>query len=263
MPITLPERPLKLSRKARPGYVAAYLGGILLLVIGTVIMVWQADGLQRDWKISRNPVVVEDGDVRNGECTTRKGIFTDCEGHLSYVVDGKPYETDVALMFVDIHSGDYLVDIVRSGDAPQLATMSIGIDKLWNRLGLFAVLMLFTLGGGLVLMWQGARNMRAASVLSRPTRLSAIPVSVESATKSGRRTNYTIRDPAGRRPKAKFIASFRSNEEPLMLQNDKGEVFGVAVKHPATPVPVLLDSELKRLDLTPEERMAATASIPG
>lgn len=262
MPITLPERPLKLSRKARPGYVAAYLGGVLLLGIGAFLVVWQIGGLQRDWKISRNPVVV-DGEVRDGECTTRKGIFTDCEGHLSYAVDGTQYETDVALMFVDMHSGDYMVDIVRSGDEPQLATMSIGIDKLWNRLGLFAFLTLCTVGGGLVLMWQGARNMRAASILSSPARFSAIPVSVDSATKSGKRTNYTIRDPAGRRPKAKFIASFRANEEPLLVQNDKGELVGVAVRHPASPVPVLLDSEMKRLDLTPDERAAAVASLRG
>ncbi|MFO1202833.1 MAG: hypothetical protein U1E58_09390 [Tabrizicola sp.] len=261
MPITLPERPLKLSRKARTGYLAAYLGALVLIAIGAFLMVWEAGDLQRDWKISRNPVVV-DGEVRDGECTTRKAIFTDCEGHLVYAVDGTQYETDVALMFVDIHTGDYMVNIVRSADEPQLATMSIGIDKLWNRLGLFGFLMLCTVGGGLVLLWQGAQNMRAASILARPAAFSAIPVSIESAAKSGKRTNYTIRDPAGRRPKKKFIASFRRNEEPFLVETDRG-VVGVAVKHPASPVPILLDSELKRLDLTPEERDAAVAALRG
>jgi len=263
MPITLPERPLKLSPKARPGYIVAYLSGILLLALGVFLMAWETEGLQRDWKISRNPVVVDDGDVQDGECKTRKAIFTDCEAHLVYMADGTQYETDVALMFVDFNTGDYMVDIIRSGDDPALATMSIGIDKLWNRLVVFTLLMLLMIGGGLLLMWQGARNMRAASILSRPSNLSAIPVSVESATKSGKRTNYTIRDPAGRRPKAKFITSFRANEEPLLVQNEKGDLVGVAVKHPASPVPVLLDSELNRLDLTPEERAAAVASIQG
>jgi hypothetical protein len=256
MPVPLPDRPLKLSRAARPRYLGAYFGAIVLIAIGAFLMVWEAGDLQRDWKISRNPVVV-DGDVQDGKCTTRKAIFTDCEGHLVYAVDGKSYETDVALMFVDLHTGDYMVDIVRSGDAPQLATMSIGIDKLWNRIGLFAFLMLCTVGGGLALLWQGARNMRASSMLAHPAKLAAIPVAIDSAAKSGRRVNYTFRNPSGRRPKAKFIGSFRSGEAPLMISNERGELFGVAVTHPSTPVPVLLDSGLQRLDLSPEERAAA------
>jgi hypothetical protein len=259
--LALPDRPLKLSRSARPRYLGALFGAFVLLLIGGFIMVWQLPGLQRDWSISRNPVLVPDGDVQNGECTTRKGIFTDCEAHLSYVVDGQQYETDVALMFVDFHSGDYWVDIVRSGDNPGLATMSIGIDKLWNRLIVLGLFMLLLIGGGLVLLWQGAQNMRAAGQLAQKGRMEAIPVTIAAVTDAGRRTNVTIRDPAGRKPKKQYISGFGKAEEPLILEGPTGEAVGIAVRHEGSPVPVLLDRGLARLDLTAEERAAALASI--
>jgi hypothetical protein len=260
---TLPDRPLKLSRKARPGYFWVLVGALFLMAIGAGLMIWQMPDLQRDWKISRNPVLVPDGLVQNGECNTRKGIFTDCEAHLSYAVDGQQYETEVAIMFVDIHTGDYMVDVVRSGDDPGLATMSIGIDKLWNRISLLAFLLLFTLVAGFVLLLQGARNMRASGVLAQRSKLQAIPVAIDTVAKAGRRVNVTFRNPDGKRPKTKFTSSFARNEQPLILQTAQGGTVGIAVKHPATPVPVLLDSGLLRLDLTAGERAAALALIGG
>jgi hypothetical protein len=259
--ITLPDRPLKLSRHARPGYFWALMGALLLVVIGLFILVWQVPGIQHDWTISRNPVLVQDGRIEDAKCTTRKAIFTDCEAHLSYVVDGTPYETDVALMFVDFHTGDYTVDIVRSGDDPSLATMDIGIDKLWNRIIMAALLILLMVGGGFALFLQGARNMRASGLLARPAAFEAIPVAIASVAAAGKRTQVTISNPAAAKPKASFMSSFRKDEEPLIMQNDAGEAYGIAVKVAGTPVPVLLDRGLLRLDLTAAERTAALASI--
>ena len=50
--------------------------------------------------------------------------------------------SDVKLFFVDFHSGDYTVDLVISGDKPELATISIAIEKFWNRVILLAVFLL-------------------------------------------------------------------------------------------------------------------------
>lgn len=55
MPITLPERPLKLSPKARPGYIVAYLSGILLLALGVFLMAWETEGLQRQLEDQPQP----------------------------------------------------------------------------------------------------------------------------------------------------------------------------------------------------------------
>jgi hypothetical protein len=253
----LPDRPLKLSRKARPGYFGLFFMALFLIVLGGFLMFWQLPGLQHDWKISRNPVVVLDGDIQDARCRTRKAIFTDCEAHLSYAVAGQSYETDVELMFIDFHAGDYMVDLVRSGDDPALATMSIGIDKLWNRVGLLAFLLLCTLGGGLLLLWQGARNMRAAGQMAGRGRMTVVPVTIENVASTGSKTNITIRDPAGARPKTKYVSSFGKSEAPLILANGQG----VAVRLEGTRMPVLLDRDLQRLDLTDTERAAALASI--
>lgn len=260
-PIVLPDRPLKLSRHARPGYWGLFIASIILLALGTFLLLWQLPGVQRDWKISRNPVIVSDGYVQDGKCETRKGFFTDCEAHLSYMVDGTQYETDVTLMFVDFHSGDYTVEIVRSGDDPSLATMDIGLDKLWNRLIMLGLFLLLFLGGGLFTFWQASQNMRASGQLARRGRMEAIPVTIAAITAAGRNTNVVIRDPAGRRPKAKFTSRFGKKEVPLLLETPDGGTVGVAVRHEGSPVPVLLDRELKRLDLTEAERTAALAAL--
>lgn len=259
--ITLPQRPLKLSRHARPAYFWALIGAVFLMVIGLFMMVWQLPGIQHDWTISRNPVLVQDGNIENAKCTTRKAIFTDCEAHLSYVVDGTPYETEVSLMFVDFNTDGYTVNIVRSGDDPSLATMDIGIDKLWNRVILLAVLLLFTIGGGFALFLQGARNMRASGLMARAGMYDPVGVTIAAVAKTGKRQQVTMTNPAGAKPKAQFMSSFRKGEEPLIMQTSTGEVFGIAVKPAGTPVPVLLDRGLMRLDLTADERAAALASV--
>jgi hypothetical protein len=259
--ITLPQRPLKLSRHARPGYFWALVGAMFLIVVGLFILVWQAPGIQHDWTISRNPVLVQDGNIENAKCTTRKAIFTDCEALLSYVVDGAEYHTEVSLMFVDFNTDGYTVEIVRSGDDPSLATMDIGIDKLWNRVILLAVLLLFTLGGGVALFLQGARNMRASGLLARAGMFEPVRVAIAAVAATGKRQQVTITNPAGARPKAQFMSAFRKGEEPLIVQTNKGEVYGIAVMVPGTPVPVLLDRGLMRLDLTEAERATALASV--
>ena len=258
-PMLLPDRPLKLSRKARPGYFSVIAMALFLIALGGLLMFWQLPGLQHDWKISRNPVIVVDGDIQDASCRTRKAIFTDCEAQLSYAVDGQSYESDVELMFVDFHARDHVVDLVPSGEEPSLATMSIGIDKLWNRVGLLAFLFLCTLGGGLVLLRQGAWNMRATVQMAGSGRMTVVPVTIAGVTSSGSRTNVIIRDPAAARLKAKHVSSFGRNEEPLILPDGQGLV----IRLEGTRVPILPDRGLQRMDLTDDERATALASIAG
>lgn len=259
--LPLPDRPLKLSRHARPGYFWSIIGGLLLVVAGVFLLVWQGPGLQHDWIIRKNPVVVWDSEVQNGECTTRKAIFTDCSAHLVYSVDDQRYEVDAAVMFVSFDSGDYMVDVVRSGDDPSLATISIGLEKLWNRIATMAVFLLFTLGGGLMLFLQGTRAMRNATLLSGAGRFSVVPVSIANIQSAARRKVVTINDPSGKRPKAGFAQTFGKKEEPLIRQDQAGRTFGLAVKREGCEVPVLLDTRLERLNLTEAERQTALAAL--
>ncbi len=258
--LTLPSRQLKLSKKAIPGFRGSIFAGLLMVAGGGGLLYWQQPGLLHDWTISRNPVVVYDGDIQDGECTTHNGFFTDCSAHLAYDVDGTHFETDASLVFVDIHSGDYMVDLVRSGDDPSLATMSIGIEKLWNRIIVLAVLLAFTAGIGLLLIKKGFSDRRAARQLSQPGQMRVVPVVITSVESQKKRNNFTYRNPQGARPKAKFVAVFPRGEEPLLVGEGESTV-ALAVKHEGSDMPVLLDSGLERLDLTPGERRDALSSL--
>jgi len=218
--------------------LGAYFLSLFLIAIGAGIGYWQMPGLQHDWTISRNPVVVYDGDVQNGECTTRKAIFVDCSAHLSYVVDGQRYETDTSLMFVDFHSGDYEVDVVRSGDKPELATMSIGIDKLWNRAIFFLFLLGFTLGLGVYLFARSLGAKRAVGLMAGAGKLQALEVVVTSVAEGKRGDAITFQNTKGARPKAKFISTIGKKETALMWAAN-GATMGYEVQHQATHTPVL------------------------
>nr|OAP92373.1 hypothetical protein A4U53_03730 [Rhizobium leguminosarum] len=76
----------------------------------------------RDFQISQNPLTLENGDVQNGRCTTRRAVFTDCEARLVYSYGGRDYDTEVEVMFVDFHTGDYETGlvIVSSAKAPRV-----------------------------------------------------------------------------------------------------------------------------------------------
>ena len=112
--------------------------------------IWQGPGLWRDWQISQNPLTMPTGDLLDGECGTRRGL-TDCEARLVYDCGGRSYDTHVSLAVLDFSSGDYEVELVISRDRPELATVSLGLDMLWNRLAVFAVFMLFFVGGPLAM----------------------------------------------------------------------------------------------------------------
>jgi hypothetical protein len=259
--LSLPDRPLSISKKARPAYWGQIFLGLFLIALGAGISYWQVPSLQHDWTISRNPVLVYDADVQNGKCTTRKAIFTDCSAHLSYVVDGTRYETESTAMFVDFHTGDYMVDVVRSGDDPSLATMSIGIDKLWNRVIVLLVLLGFTLGIGVVVLAKALGLKRDAGIMARPGRMTVHEVLVTGVTQGKRANAIAFQNPRGPNSKTKFISSFGKTEAPMTRGGPNGETFALSVLQAGAKLPVMLDAGLERLDLTAAERDAAMAGL--
>ena len=259
---TLPTRPLKLSSGTIAGPRGLVFLLLILLGLGGFMLWWQLPGLIRDWRINQNPIVVFDSDVQDGHCTTRKAIFTDCEARLVYAYNGTDYASDVQLMFVDIHSGDYSVDVVISGDKPELATLSIGLEKLWNRsimLGLFA---LFFLGGAPALLLQSLRARRQSRELEAPGRMLLTPVEIGQVGAVRGMAQVTYFDRVQQGKKAKQLTSeFPKGTGPMLLANRMGVVQGLGVRHEGASQVALLDEGLTRLDLTEAERSAMLAQI--
>ena len=177
----LPDRPIKVDPKAlsRPAgtLIGAIVIGALLLFMGY----WQLPALIQDTQIRQNPLVVYDSDVRNGECTSRQAIFVDCSADLVYSYNGVHYEKSVSLFFIDFHTGSYDVDVVISRDKPELATISIALDKYWNRVLLLGA---FLIGFGIMVVMaivSAAKVARARKVLAQPGRLTLTPVAITRA----------------------------------------------------------------------------------
>ncbi len=248
---TLPDRPIQIDARAVSRPSGTLLGAGIIAALLAFMAIWQIPSLLRDAQIRNTPVIVTDGEVRDGECTTRKGFFVDCSAHLSYDVQGQHYESDVKLFFVDFHSGDYAVDLVISGDKPELATISIAIEKFWNRVILLAV---FLLGFAALVLGAVITTARIRAVQRRlavPGRLTLLPVEVEERGRVRGKAQYGYQAEGS---KATGTTLFEKGAEPLILWNADGVPQGFAVRHEAADLPVLLDKGLMRLDLSAEER---------
>ncbi len=255
-PFSLPERPLAVSPDSvRPprGLIVALL---VMLALLAGMAIWQGPGLWRDLQILHNPVTLHDGQVIDGECTTRRGI-TDCSARLVYDFKGQSYDTVSGMAFVDFGSGDYLVDIVISGDRPELATMSIGIEKIWNRVIVFAAAVLLFGGGMVATMRQWLRARRHRRDWQGSGRLALVPVTITQVHRQRGAVTVSYRDGSG----PVTVTRFTGPAGPLTLPDAVGAATGIAVRRDGGAQPVLLDEGLDRLDLTADERAAALSQI--
>lgn len=254
--IKLPARPLALQRGAISIPLAYYFSTPVLLAIAIFMMVMEGPGILRDYTISQNPLIVE-GNI-DGSCRTRKAFFTTCEVDLSYEQNGQRYDKNVEVMFVDLHSGDYETGLVVSADHPELATITLGLDMLWNRIITLAVFTLLLGGGGLAMIFFALRIVRARAQLQHPAPLTVIPVEITGMETKRGRLAVTYADRLSER-KTKRVAHthFESGHEPIIVGDAGSHPVALAVWHGATSLPVLIDDRLERIDMTPEERREA------
>lgn len=258
--IPFPSRPVAATRSVfSPPRGFAFT----ILVLGALAVFlgwWQGPGLIRDLQINQNPLELYDYDF-DGECTMRRGI-TDCEVDLTYSHEGQNYESHVSFAFIDFHSGDYEAGVVISADKPELATLTLGLDMLWNRLAVFCVLMLIVVGGAIVMVFNTIQALSANGKVRHPApgRLVAVDIGSVQEQRGKVLVNY-IDHPKGPRSKRQSNTSFASGQAPLTTFDDKGQLVGVAFQRDDRSLPVLLDDRLERVDITPEERNAALAAV--
>ena len=258
--LNLPNRPLSLAPNVISTPRAYFWSTPIMLVLAIFLFIWEAPGVYRDFQISQNPLVLESGDVQNGRCTTRKAIFTDCEARLVYTHNGHDYATEVEVMFVDFHMGDYETSLVISADHPELATISLGLDKLWNRIITLAVLTVLLGGMGVGMIFLTLRIWRVKGQLRHPAFLVPAPVEITAFDRRRNVLSSTYNDKiAGDKTGRSSYTRMKSGEEPLIVGSLNGKPVGLAVRHGKTALPVLLDNHLQRVSLTDDERTTALA----
>lgn len=241
---------------------ASYFSMPILIALTVFMLVWETPGILRDWKINQNPVVLDDGTISDGKCTTRKGFFTTCSAHLHYAYKGQTYDKDAEVMFVDLHAGDYETNLVISGDEPELATLSLGIEKLWNRIITLAAFVALLGGACVAMIFLILRVWRVRGQLRHPAELIPVPVEVTAFDRRGKRLSVTYADKiAGRKTGRSTYTQFEPGQEPLVIGETGDKAVALAVWHGKTALPILLDQRLERIDLSEQERVAALAPL--
>lgn len=259
--LPLPSRSIGIKGRPFAAPAAFLFSVVILTALAIGLAWWQGPGLWRDYQISQNPLTLNDWDMVDGECSTRRGL-TDCEAHVTYSYEGQDYDKYITIAFVDFSSGDYLVDLVISADDPDLATISLGLDMLWNRLAVFAAFMALFVGGPLFMIWSAIQAQRANRSANIAGRVDVVPVHVMGVDeKRGNQSVGYVRVVNGKRKSGMIRSFFNGGEAPLMAVGDDGEWYGVAVKSEQLPMPVLLDSRLERLDISDAERQHALAAF--
>jgi hypothetical protein len=258
--LVLPNRQLSLAPNVISTPRAYFWTTPFILAIVVFLCIWEAPGVIRDFQISQNPLLLENGDVRNGHCTTRRAVFTNCEARLVYTYKGQNYDTTVEVMFIDFHTGDYETGLVISADHPELATMSLGLDMLWNRIVTLTVFVALLGGMSLAMLFFTLRIWRVNRQLSYPARLLPVPVEITAFDRRRGVLSITYNDKiASDKTGRSAYTRMKDGQEPMIVGEANGKALGLAVRHDDTALPVLLDNNLQRIQLSEDERTAALA----
>ncbi len=253
-----PRRPLRILRTGVPSVLGLGLLGVLMLAFVAGIAVWMGPGILHDWEIRGNPVEVPQARISNGKCRS-KLVLVSCEADLAYAVDGKRYGRHVSFSFVDVHFGDYTANVVRSADKPELATLDIGLEAMWNRIATAVGGIALFLAIGIGLFRNAGRSAGLKKIARRSDQLTPVTVTVTQMTKSWLGKNVSCTYAAvGAKPR-KFAERMKKKEDPFFLDGRTA----LAVVPGSSPTPILVDEALTRIDLNDAERHALLAARHG
>lgn len=264
---SFPRRPLKLGEASlRHKLFSVFtVGGLFLIMagMGGGIFFWmlgdEIPGIQRDFEIAKdaerfNPLakapspLLRKSQPVTGECSTRI-ILVECKTKLHYIAaDNRPAQLAINFSLIDFRFGDYEAAPVRSASRPEMMTIDLAINTLWQRV-LFVVLMT-SLGVVLVLMapFSLLGSLKIRRKMLELSGKALHPVSLRITKQAQGHIFYKFETPSGvKKYKALFV-----KEKPFMLGDS--EMLGVVAAGSDYAYP--LDDVLRRLDFTDAERAA-------
>ena len=249
-----PRRPIRILRTGVQSVFGLIFLALVSLAMGGGFAAWMVPDIVKDVQIRANPVAVPQAGIREGRCKTKLVLVT-CEAKLAYSVGPNRYATAVDFFFVDVHFGDYSAGVVRSQSKPELATLDIGLDKIWNRIATLLALVALFLFGFVALVKQAVRAARLKRIARTTDQLTPVAVTVTQISKSWfNKSVACMYEEAGR--KRKFSERMGKKEDPFFL----GGQMALAVLPAGSPTPILVDETLTRLDLSDAERRTLHAA---
>jgi hypothetical protein len=124
----------------------------LLLVLAIALpllfgwLAWEHGSLlARDFSIGENLENLQEStqyQLAGGSCKS-KLVLTWCNLKVRGSSGSEPQEVKLDYMFVDMHSGDYYINLLETRSNPPLLTSDMGQNNLWNRAVTLLALVLF------------------------------------------------------------------------------------------------------------------------
>lgn len=259
-----PQRPMRILKSGvqpAKGHIIFALVLFALLIGGAI---WVGPNLMRDFIIQVDPVEVPEADIANGECSTYRGILTDCGADISYEIKGKLVEASLHSLFIDPFHGDYEVSVIRSSSHATMATLSLGLDMLWNRAIVAALIGFGLLIGGIALLRKAGNTAKFNRMVQDSVQLVPIAATVNLAGKvmfGLMGSSYQVKYSVDGKKTATAHVGFSRHERPFLLgKSGKQDVFLGAIPRQGGML-IVLDAALERVDFTDAERAALSDAI--
>ena len=240
----------KLENEASSRQIGRVFCIFLCLLLGIYLAVDNYPDLIDDYKISRNPIVVDH--QISGECRVRR-MITNCSVKI-YNDDSGFIEKDFSFFG---NSKRYQVQVIASADNPSLMTLDLAIKTMFSRFLIITALILAILWAIWLIIDLLCRARNSAKIIDEINGHKLKPVSVPVKLKflqTGTIAIYKGKDTQGKNNK--YSATFNSKKDggPIVLKQHskkKYDVLGVISDN--NPTPVILDENFSRCDFTDEE----------
>lgn len=255
----LPGRPITVRRAGFADHYKLLVFSVLLGLGALAIVATIWPGLYADYRILRAPVEVSQASMVDGECRMRK-FSVHCNATIAYPSNGAIQSRAVNFSYLAFSNEDHETRIVAERGNPDNITLSLAIEEFWNRfLGSLLVVIVFAVFS-VLMMRRFLHQSASIKAMRDPALLRPVWARITQRTdKRGQsRITYAPIDPA---MTGKAIASgFGKDERPWTHYDPaQDETFTLVVVHPGATLPVLLDEDFSRLDLSPQEVDAARA----
>jgi hypothetical protein len=251
-----PKRPVRVLKSPVASVWVNILLVMVCLGVGGAFAGFVTPELMRDWKISAAPLAVRDADITNGKCRTHL-VIVDCSATVSYRVSGVAYRSEPSLFFVSLDSYDR-ASVVRSASNPDLATLDIALDQLWNRIITLICFVALFIGAGIYIITLIPEARRATRLARQKVGVIPMVVEITGGKSSYGQTTYSFSyDDGGRKRKTH---NQMRKEEPFVVARKGQHALALAVLAGHGVRPILLNERLTNIDLTDDERNALWAA---
>ncbi|WP_303831583.1 hypothetical protein ABX014_18265 [Snodgrassella alvi] len=248
-----PDRSLKVNKlknEASSRQIGRVFCIFLCLLLGIYLAVDNYPDLIDDYKISRNPIVVDHN--ISGECKVRR-LITSCSVKI-YNDDSGFIEKNFSFFG---NSKRYQVQVIASADNPSLMTLDLAIKTMFSRFLIITALILAILWAIWLIIDLLCRARNSTKIIDEINGHKLKPVSVPVKLKFLQTITIAIykgKDTQGKNNK--YSATFNSKTDggPIVLKQHskkKYDVLGVISDN--NPTPIILDENFSRCDFTDEE----------